>query len=242
MLIALCLAAFFRTALGRSDGGHLVFGSTFFWPLLLLPLDRAAAGVWDALRAKRKPTAMQWAWAALPILIAALYVGRVHHPVAALQSKWNRALQNQFNLPRAEEELERAGAIDLPDDQAQQIQAVVEFIQENAAPDERIFDFSSQGAYYFFADRPAATRYHQICYASAPELEREVIAALEKDQTRVVLYKTGGWFDTVDGIDSELRYPQIALYLCDNYEESINIGGARLWIRINGADSAHTPY
>ena len=242
LLMALCLAAFFRTALGRSDGGHLVFGSTFFWPLLLLPLDRAAAGVWDALRAKRKPTAMQWAWAALPILIAALYIGRVHHPAAAFQGRWNRALQNQFNLPRAEEELERAGAIDLPDDQAQQIQAVVKFIQENAAPDERIFDFSSQGAYYFFADRPAATRYHQICYASAPELEREVIAALEKDRTRVVLYKTGGWFDTVDGIDSELRYPQIALYLCDNYEEYINIGGARVWIRIKEADSVHTPY
>ncbi len=242
LLTALCLAAFFRTALGRSDGGHLVFGSTFFWPLLLLPLDRSAAGVWDALRAKRKLTARQWAWAALPILIAALYAGRVHRPVAAFQSRWNGMLQNQFNLPRAEEELTRAGPIDLPDDQVQQIQAVATFIQENTAPGERIFDFSSQGAYYFFADRPAATRYHQICYASAPELEREVINALEKDRTRLVLYKTGGWFDTVDGIDSELRYPQIALYLCDNYEEYINIDGARVWMRIHGADSAQPPY
>ncbi|MDE0021365.1 MAG: hypothetical protein OXT69_08300 [Candidatus Poribacteria bacterium] len=242
LLTALCLAAFFRTALGRSDGGHLIFGSTFFWPLLLLPLDRAAAGVWDALRAKRKLTAMQWAWAALPILIAALYAARVHRPVAAFQSRWNWTLHNQFNLPRAEEELERAGPINIPDDQVQQIQAVVKFIQENTAPDERIFDFSSQGAYYFFADRPAATRYHQICYASAPELEREVIDALEKDQTRLVLYKTGGWFDTVDGIDSELRHPQIARYLYDNYEEYININGARVWMRIKGMNSAHPPY
>ena len=242
LLVALCLAAFFRTALGRSDGGHLIFGATFFWPLLLLPLDRAAAGVWDALRAKRKLTAMQWAWAALPILIAALYAARVHRPVAAFQSRWNWTLHNQFNLPRAEEELERAGPINIPDDQVQQIQAVVKFIQENTAPDERIFDFSSQGAYYFFADRPAATRYHQICYASAPELEREVIDALEKDQTRLVLYKTGGWFDTVDGIDSELRHPQIARYLYDNYEEYINIDGARVWMRIKGMNSARLPY
>ena len=39
LLLLLGGIAFFRTALGRSDGGHLIYGATFLWLLCLLPLE-----------------------------------------------------------------------------------------------------------------------------------------------------------------------------------------------------------
>ncbi len=49
LLLLLGGIAFFRTALGRSDGGHLHYGSTFLWLLCLFPLDRGIAGMFNTL-------------------------------------------------------------------------------------------------------------------------------------------------------------------------------------------------
>ena len=125
----------------------------------------------------------------------------------------------------------RAGRVDIPDDQVTQIQKVVAYIQENTTEDEKIFDFTSQGAYYFFADRPGVTRFHQVSYASTPAMQQEVIAALEQDRTRLVLFKTGGWFDAVDAIPVEERHPLIAAYLQANYEPAININDTEILLR-----------
>jgi hypothetical protein len=127
--------------------------------------------------------------------------------------------------------LERAGNVDLPDNQVEQIQKVVAYIQENTAPDEKIFDFTSQGAYYFFANRPSVTRFHMVSYAATPGMQREVISVLESDQTRLVIFKTGGWFDKVDGIRVEERHPLIAKYLEDNYELAIDINKTEILLR-----------
>ena len=59
----------------------------------------------------------------------------------------------------------------------------------------------------------------------------EVISALESDQTRLVIFKTGGWFDNVDGIPVEERHPLIAKYLEDNYELAININNTEILLR-----------
>ena len=80
------------------------------------------------------------------------------------------------------EELARAGAVDIPDDQVEQIQKVVAYIQENTEPNENIFDFTSQGAYYFFANRPGVSRFHQVSYASTPAMQEEVIEAARTGQ------------------------------------------------------------
>ena len=158
-------------------------------------------------------------------------LGEVHHPLKGLSGKWERMFDNQFQMRTAPVELERAGNVDISDDQVTQIQEVVAYIQENTAPDEKIFDFTSQGAYFFFANRPSVTRFYMVSYASTPGMQREVISALEEDQTRLVIFKTGGWFDRVDGIPVEERHPLIAAYLAENYELAIDINGTEILIR-----------
>lgn len=248
LLLLLGGIAFFRTALGRSDGGHLHFGSTFLWLLCLFPLDRGISGMYDMLfhgeaaqglrerlsllRDKtRWQRVLKVSWILIPTVMCIWYVGEVHHPLKGLGSKWNRLFNNQFQTQTDPVELERAGAVDIPDDQVAQIQEVVAYIQENTSPNEKIFDFTSQGAYFFFANRPSVTRFHMVSYASTPGMQHEAISALEQDQTRLVIFKTGGWFDRVDGIPVEERHPIIAKYIEENYELAININNTEILLR-----------
>jgi hypothetical protein len=46
-----------------------------------------------------------------------------------------------------------------------------------------------------------------------------------------VIFKTGGWFDAVDGIRVEERHPLIAAYLQENYEPAIDINGTEILLR-----------
>ena len=248
LLLLLGGIAFFRTALGRSDGGHLNFGATFLWPLCLFPIDRGLSGMFnnflgeesgEGFRARlslltdtaRWRQVLRTTWILIPIAMFVWYVGEVHRPLTRFSERWEQLRQNPFDRSLAKEELERAGQIDIPDDQVEQIQEVVAYIQENTAPNEKIFDFTSQGAYFFFANRPSVTRFHMVSYASTPGMQREVISALERDQTRLVIFKTGGWFDRVDGIPVEERHPLIAEYLEKHYEPAININNTEILLR-----------
>ena len=236
LLLLLGGIAFFRTALGRSDGGHLIYGATFLWLLCLLPLEGGIVRMFrvglSSLRGERPwHAALKAAWVLIPIVIFCWYVGERHHPLAGFNQKWQRLRQNPFKQHLVSEELARAGAVDIPDDQVEQVQKVVAYIQENTAENERIFDFTSQGAYYFFANRPGVSRFHQVSYASTPSMQREVIEALERDKTRLVIFKTGGWFDAVDGIRVEERHALIAAYLQENYEPAIDINGTEILMR-----------
>ena len=236
LLLLLGGVAFFRTALGRSDGGHLTFGATFLWLLCLLPLEGGILSMFRVgLSSVRRRTswhaALKATWILIPTVIFCWYVGEVHNPLSGFNGKWQRLRQNPFKQQVVSEELARAGAVDIPDDQVQQVQQVVAYIQENTAENEKIFDFTSQGAYYFFANRPGVSRFHQVSYASTPSMQQEVIEALERDKTRLVIFKTGGWFDAVDGIRVEERHALIAAYLQENYEPAVNINNTEILMR-----------
>ncbi|MYK16811.1 hypothetical protein F4055_01400 [Candidatus Poribacteria bacterium] len=236
LLLLLGGIAFFRTALGRSDSGHLIYGATFLWLLCLLPLEGGILGMFRTLVSfvtgkVRWHHALRAAWVLIPTVIFCWYVGEAHQPLVGLSGKWQRLHQNPFKQRVVPEELARAGRVDIPDDQVAQIQKVVAYIQENTTEDEKIFDFTSQGAYYFFANRPGVTRFHQVSYASTPAMQHEVIAALEQDRTQLVLFKTGGWFDAVDAIPVEERHPLIAAYLQANYELAVNINDTEILLR-----------
>jgi len=236
LLLLLGGIAFFRTALGRSDGGHLIYGATFLWLLCLFPLE---SGIFRMFRAclsflrgnGRWQYALRAAWVLIPMVIFCWYVGEAHQPLTGFREKWQRLRQNPFKERVVTQELTRAGKVDIPDDQVEQVQKVVAYIQENTAQDEKIFDFTSQGAYYFFANRLSVTRFHQASYASTAEMQQEVISALERDKTRLVIFKTGGWFDAVDAIPVEERHPLIAAYLQENYELAVNINETEILLR-----------
>ena len=236
LLLLLGGIAFFRTALGRSDGGHLIYGATFLWLLCLLPLEGGIFRMFHACISSLRRNggwlhALKTAWILIPTVVFCWYVGEAHQPLEGFRGKWQRLRQNPFKQQVVTQELARAGKVNIPDNQVEQVQKVVAYIRENTAENEKIFDFTSQGAYYFFANRLSVTRFHQVSYASTHEMQQEVIAALEKDKTRLVIFKTGGWFDAVDGIPVEERHPLIAVYLQENYEPAVNINNTEILLR-----------
>ena len=236
LLLLLGGIAFFRTALGRSDSGHLIYGATFLWLLCLFPLEGGIFRMFCACLSFLRGNG-QWqhtlkaAWVLIPTAIFCWYVGEIHQPLLGFREKWEKLRQNPFKQQTVVQELVRAGKVDIPNDQVEQVQKVVAYIQENTAENEKIFDFTSQGAYYFFANRLSVTRFHQASYASTPEMQQEVISALERDKIRLVIFKTGGWFDAVDGIAVEERHPLIAAYLQANYELAVNINETEILLR-----------
>ena len=101
LLLLLGGVAFFRTALGRSDGGHLNFGATFLWLLCLLPLEGGILNVFrvglSSLKGKTPwHAALKATWVLIPTIIFCWYVGEVHHPLTGFNQKWQRLRQNPF--------------------------------------------------------------------------------------------------------------------------------------------------
>ncbi len=125
----------------------------------------------------------------------------------------------------------RAGGINVPEAQVTQIKAVVKYIQDNTAPEDTIFDTTSQGAYYFFADRPMASKYHQMHYAATPAMQKEVIETLERHKTKLVILVTGSTLE---------RHPLVARYLMENYYDSAEIGNMASLKRGPAPDLAQT--
>jgi hypothetical protein len=222
---------FFRTPLGRSDRWHL-YGISFAWLICIFFVQKLSVRIWKDARMDYThfPAA---AWRLMAILILAWYVISLYNPVDTVRQRLLTVTGYQ-NIERdVEPPLERSGGIRIPDDQASQIKAVVEYIQTNTEPDETIFDFSNQGAFYFFADRPMATRYHQVCYASTRAMQEEVIGDLERHRTNLVIFGTGSGYDSIDGVPNVDRHPLIAKYLKENYTESAKIGSTVILKRID---------
>jgi len=73
---------------------------------------------------------------------------------------------------------ERLGGVQISKDQYKHLRRMVDFIQPHTTPNEPIFDFSNQGALYFFADRPSPSRYHQIAYTADFKMQLKVIKGL----------------------------------------------------------------
>jgi len=245
LLLLLAGITLFRTALGRSDSPHLVYGATMMWFIWIFFLERGIFWIWhrpgigpkvtirDGFMVKQDfdkkryipKIIMKSVCVLIPSVIFLWYISAVHHPVKVFKDRLISLTQYQ-SIPRnVLQTLERAGGIQLPTDQVSQVQQVVKYIQSNTSENDTIFDFSSQGAYYFFANRKSATRYHQIAYAATKSMQEEVIRDLDKSQTKLVILGTGGWFDNIDGVPSTDRHPLIARYLEEHYREAANING-----------------
>jgi len=221
-------ATFFRTALGRSDGGHLIFGSTFLWVIVILIIERGID------RIIRQKTNRVWVTLFISILSVgtSYYLQEVHHPLRTFNSRVNQLINRNVKPAEKPQILNRTGRENIQTNQAEHVARVVNYIQNHTRPNEKIFDFTSQGAYYFFANRPSVTRYHQIAYASTPNMQMEVMYSLENDKTNLVIFKTGGWFDKIDGIPSEQRHPIISQYIKEHYKLAIDINGTQILNRM----------
>ncbi len=108
---------------------------------------------------------------------------------------------------------------------------VVANVRELTKPNEPIFDFSNQPAFYFFADRPNPTRFYQVPILSPREFQAETIRALEHAKPKVILRRSPELFDMFDGVTNDLRAQAVSAYIDDMYGFHRSVRGVELWTR-----------
>ena len=147
-------------------------------------------------------------------------------------------------------------AIDVPhtrgilagDGQAKTVQAMVRVVRARTTPDDSVFVgchrhdvvIVNPTLTYLLIDRPIPTRYHELhpAIADTDEVQREIIAELEKSSVRLaVLWRR---FED-DGLDRVQRSRQAALprtgatrlddYLRRNFEKIESVGRYEIWQR-----------
>ncbi len=248
LLLWLWSVIFFRTALGRSDGPHILRGGMMMWLIWVFFLERAVYSViyfWKNFDSKNGPAR------SLKCAGRVLFIAASLGYFLAVRDVWIVAPMDEQGIGRkvfylTPDETERisktglflsseerdlilqTGTDAFLQDQKAHINDVAHYIRKNTLRDEVIFDFSNQGAYYFFADRPSATRYFQIVHAADGAMQREVIGDLEAKKPKIVIYQTSGVYDSIDYIPMSDRLPAIARYLENHYEPAENIRGTVL--------------
>ena len=257
LLILLAGIICFRTALGRSDWHHITFSLAYLWLICFYFLERFlhtkiphrtdppeddSKETANAARGMLRSRTRILRFAFVLVILAGVlsYIGAdVYKPLAITERTLIRLPRFGSIPPQYEAyvtpNIERVGRILTPPAQAQEIERVVAYIQENTAPTEPIFDLSNHAAYYFLADRPNPTRYPLVVYASPEPLQKEVIADLERAKPKYVIFTTGsGWGNAPDGIQTVDRVPLVTEYIRSNYETDVKIESVSIWKRRSG--------
>ncbi len=104
-------------------------------------------------------------------------------------------------------------------------------LRQNLGPGESFFTMTSEALWYYLVDRPCPTRFSVVWFAAPSFYQREIVADLERNNTKLVLYRNAAPSNRVDGIGNEQRLPLVASYLKEHYEPWQKIEDHEIWIR-----------
>lgn len=209
-----------RSALGRADFPHQYFAAYLIAPLLVVLfvlvfrrlrlLAHDASGFAAALLIATAVGAVLGVVLWVPDLLHARLTATIQYRPRVSGVGWSDAQGEAVRIRIAE---------------------VSDAVRRVAAPNDPIFDYSNQPAFYFFAQRHNPTRFYQMPVASPVRHQKEVIADLEKSTPRVVLRESPEDYDRFDGVENEVRTPLIARWIEERYELRQIVRGVELWTR-----------
>jgi hypothetical protein len=210
-----------RTAFGRASFRHQYFAAFLIGPLIVLLaviLVRTLRDVWRTGGQGTRAFVAALAVMAVPVVGVLFWIPDL---VNARLHDFTRYYGRVLRVDR--------------DPNAEAVQwriiDVVANVRELTRPNEPIFDFSNQPAFYFFADRPNPTRFYQVPILSPRDFQAETIAALERTKPKVILRRSPELFDMFDGVTNDLRAQAVSAYIDDMYGFHRSVRGVELWTR-----------
>jgi hypothetical protein len=106
------------------------------------------------------------------------------------------------------------------------------YMRQTLAPDATYFDFSNVPALYYLTERRLPIRQIQVAQYEDVRLQREVIAALERDHSvRLALIHFPYFSFTLDRVPNATRAPLVAQYLQTHFVPAFEQGGVVFWKR-----------
>jgi hypothetical protein len=219
---------FFPSALGRADEGHLMYAIAPFWILGMVLLELSSSLVFSRRKSADDVSLPPLHYRRLYrgalvtfliILAFGLYFWATCRNGGILQQRFEMLkakpaeAQGNVNLQG-----ERSGNVRVPEWQEEEIEKTVAFIDSHAGPDEPIFDFSNQGAYYFLAGRRNSTMFCQAAYAIPEPLQQKAVAQLEQAPPAAVILREDAKYAP------HKREPLIDEWIRQRYAEAAHIG------------------
>jgi hypothetical protein len=222
LLLLLLGLTLFNQALNRFDRLHVLPSATVAASLLTVLLARLRPG-------RARPVLLL---AATPLIILATIAYVVVPVQAYLTTVW------RFSPLVCHASAPRSGCIDLYVDQ----ERAYAYTQAQTAPDERIFvgttrhdrASGSDVIYYFLAERPSATRYHELVAGVSTTLpvQQEIVADLERHRVRHVVLTSA--FDGVQEPNQSRLSSGVTLldaYIWRHFQPTAGFGVYTIWER-----------
>jgi len=192
---------YFRAALGRADYVHASVNS---WPVYVLAF-RLLIEPWLNGRLARRAVRL----AAVGLAgICLVQIPRAH----LLAQNFPLAQPDARYLPASY--LETAAVI-----------------RKNLDPGETFFTFTSEALWYYLVDLPCPSRFPVVWFAAPPFYQEEIIRDLERNNTKLVLYRNQAPSNQIDRISNEQRLPLLAAHLKEKYEPWRTVKDHQIWIR-----------
>lgn len=217
-----------RTAFGRAEFRHQYFAAFLVGPMLVILgilAARRLVSIWRGGDEGVRAFVVTVVLIAFPVIAVLFWIPDLINARLGDVTNYQRRVLRVYRDGRAEEVVHR-------------IRYVSDEIRRLTRRREPVFDFSNQPAFYFFADRPNPTRFYQVPIASPARFQAEIINALEKTRTKVILRTSPENFDEFDGVPNNVRAQAVAAYIDDCYRFFTSVRGVEIWKRNPDAKAA----
>lgn len=105
------------------------------------------------------------------------------------------------------------------------------YLKKNLHGNESFATFTSEGAWYYFADKPSPLQYFVIWYAFTAEQRHTLATQLATKSNIKYIITNNNWTSTFDYVPNEVRFPDVYKIFYDHYTPLTGFGQQTLWVR-----------
>ena len=98
-------------------------------------------------------------------------------------------------------------------------------------PGSFVYFFPNEPLYYFLFNRRNPTAFNTSYLAATRKQRLEIIADLEKNMPRFVIYSLATW--RIDDIPEEVQEPEVVAYLHEKYRRYLDMGNVLALKRVD---------
>ena len=181
--LAGCVAGmFWLTVIGRPDRWHVAYAAGAVYLLVVVSAKMLAANI------SRKRVVD---FVILVLMLAPLMLygdgGMLRRKLTGGESPSVPPDLSPHAKDLRQSTLLRAGSIRIPSSQAQFLESLVGYIQENTGPSDAILDLTNQGLIYFLSNRRSPSRFHYLAHCDTPGLRKQFLAEIKNSRPALVL-------------------------------------------------------
>ena len=211
MEILLCLLSivYFRSALGRSDIGHIYYASApVFISICFILIKHYFNTALDKFN-KYRQIILSTIMAIIVLISITAYFPRV---------RFNKLYTLPLGIPDAKI---------IPKSYIPVISYIRSYLNNN----EYFLTMTNEASWYYFINRPCPTKFPVVWFAMPSFYQNQVVKDLKSKNVKFILYKNECWSNRIDGITNQERLPIIDKYIKNNYSPFKVINKNELWIK-----------